>query len=433
MTIIGIVLLNITLTTAAFAKITSPEKGEFLEGTITIKGFAVEEENAQFQEWKLELGSLDDENNFIPQEILASSQQPAFTTFIDPQDPDTIYQDPTELATLDLNTLSRGKHTLRLRATEKLTDQETGETEMQEYENIVSFYKSQKITLKLKNSEGKDFNDITILIRNKNNQEELFAVGPEGARVLGNGNPDPEKGPLTVCTSSCDLIIDLFYLEEKVQQQVDIFLVAEDSGGIVYAFADEFDESATTLSFDTSSTREVQALQRTRTLFQGKQIEEYSLSFRDILFTPASPEDELKLKVSVSKKELMYPYYAFIIHYYIRESGKIIPKDIPLFYPFEDTEIQALMPFIRGDANNDGVLSITDPIALLGYLFLGKEKPICEDAADSNDDGKIGLTDAVYVLNYLFSGGAQPPEPQADSLTKLDTTPDDFLCLETLK
>ena len=42
--------------------------------------------------------------------------------------------------------------------------------------------------------------------------------------------------------------------------------------------------------------------------------------------------------------------------------------------------------FRRGDADSSGDLSITDGIAVLGYLFLGSAEPACLDAADTDDD-----------------------------------------------
>lgn len=67
--------------------------------------------------------------------------------------------------------------------------------------------------------------------------------------------------------------------------------------------------------------------------------------------------------------------------------------------------------FRRGDVDDSGALSITDPIALLGYLFLGADEPACFDAADADDDGKLLITDPIRILGYLFLGSAPPPAP----------------------
>ena len=68
--------------------------------------------------------------------------------------------------------------------------------------------------------------------------------------------------------------------------------------------------------------------------------------------------------------------------------------------------------FVRGDANADDSINITDGIFVLNYLFLGGDDPPCEDAADANDDGGLNITDGIFILNFLFLGGATPPPPQ---------------------
>ena len=82
--------------------------------------------------------------------------------------------------------------------------------------------------------------------------------------------------------------------------------------------------------------------------------------------------------------------------------------------------------FIRGDANADGGLNITDPIITLLWLFLGAAPPTCLDAADADDSGSIDITDAIYTLGHLFLGKAAPPPPHPEA--GLDTTPDALGC-----
>ncbi|HVR75220.1 MAG TPA: hypothetical protein VMT52_12850, partial [Planctomycetota bacterium] len=89
--------------------------------------------------------------------------------------------------------------------------------------------------------------------------------------------------------------------------------------------------------------------------------------------------------------------------------------------------------FVRGDANADGVINLTDAVAVLGYLFLGSEAPPCLDAADADDSGadQPTLTDAVRILAWLFLGGLEPPPPTPSSPSYapgdcgVDPTPDD--------
>ncbi|HVR75105.1 MAG TPA: hypothetical protein VMT52_12265, partial [Planctomycetota bacterium] len=79
--------------------------------------------------------------------------------------------------------------------------------------------------------------------------------------------------------------------------------------------------------------------------------------------------------------------------------------------------------FRRGDSNRDGAVDISDPIRVLGFLFLGGAGLPCPDAADSNDDGNIDLSDAVYTLHGLFLGGDPIPAPGPEACG-LDPTED---------
>ena len=70
--------------------------------------------------------------------------------------------------------------------------------------------------------------------------------------------------------------------------------------------------------------------------------------------------------------------------------------------------------FLRGDANSDGDVDLSDAVSILGYLFLGQEPDGlsgCLDRADADDSGEVSLTDAVYLLNHLFRGGPGIAEP----------------------
>ncbi|MGQ9589532.1 MAG: fibronectin type III domain-containing protein [Planctomycetota bacterium] len=69
--------------------------------------------------------------------------------------------------------------------------------------------------------------------------------------------------------------------------------------------------------------------------------------------------------------------------------------------------------YLRGDANADLALNISDPIALLSFLFLGGDPPPCAEVGDANADGRLDLSDAVFVLAYLFLGGDPIVPPEA--------------------
>jgi hypothetical protein len=67
--------------------------------------------------------------------------------------------------------------------------------------------------------------------------------------------------------------------------------------------------------------------------------------------------------------------------------------------------------FLRGDADGDCRLNLTDATYLLNFLFLEGRALSCPDSADTDDSGVLELTDAVVGLNYLFLQGREPPPP----------------------
>jgi hypothetical protein len=83
--------------------------------------------------------------------------------------------------------------------------------------------------------------------------------------------------------------------------------------------------------------------------------------------------------------------------------------------------------FLRGDANSDCRVDITDGIYILSWLFTGGKKPTCLDAADTNDTGVIDISDGIFVLGYLFLGSAAPPAPGPKPPPGQDATESDAL------
>jgi hypothetical protein len=86
------------------------------------------------------------------------------------------------------------------------------------------------------------------------------------------------------------------------------------------------------------------------------------------------------------------------------------------------------MPFLRGDANDDGRVDIADAVATLSSLFLGQARAGCDDAADANDDGEVDLSDAAATLATLLLL-ADPLPPPGTGACGLDPTEDPLDCL----
>jgi hypothetical protein len=101
-----------------------------------------------------------------------------------------------------------------------------------------------------------------------------------------------------------------------------------------------------------------------------------------------------------------YHYVVTVMDWIENESANSPEASATPVEPGEKTE------FIRGDVDGDGELDISDPIKLLGFLFLGEPQILaCFDAADSDDSGDADLSDAIYGLTFLFLGGPAPKAP----------------------
>lgn len=74
----------------------------------------------------------------------------------------------------------------------------------------------------------------------------------------------------------------------------------------------------------------------------------------------------------------------------------------------------AQQEFIRGDANGDGSVSVTDAVYLAQYLFAKGPLPQpTVDSGDANCSGRVNMIDAIYLINYTLRGG---PEPRCPTL-----------------
>jgi hypothetical protein len=95
---------------------------------------------------------------------------------------------------------------------------------------------------------------------------------------------------------------------------------------------------------------------------------------------------------------------------------------------------EARAQFVRGDADSDGRIDLTDGIRILSFIFVGGPEPECMDAADANDSGALDISDAIWILSWLFVDGPPPlpPSPISPSYAVedcgLDPTPDELGC-----
>ena len=80
-------------------------------------------------------------------------------------------------------------------------------------------------------------------------------------------------------------------------------------------------------------------------------------------------------------------------------------------------------PFLRGDANSDGRINVTDAIGIL-LAVLSREDLGCEDAHDTDDSGNIDFVDGLILLRFLFDHGSQG----SIGICAMDSTEDFLEC-----
>ena len=61
-----------------------------------------------------------------------------------------------------------------------------------------------------------------------------------------------------------------------------------------------------------------------------------------------------------------------------------------------------------GDADDNAIVTISDAVFLINYIFSGGPAPATLAQADPDCNGIITISDAVYLINYIFSGGPAP-------------------------
>ncbi len=64
--------------------------------------------------------------------------------------------------------------------------------------------------------------------------------------------------------------------------------------------------------------------------------------------------------------------------------------------------------YVEGDADGSGIVTISDAVFLISYIFGGGSAPDPLAAGDANCDGLITISDAVYLISYIFGGGPAP-------------------------
>lgn len=61
-----------------------------------------------------------------------------------------------------------------------------------------------------------------------------------------------------------------------------------------------------------------------------------------------------------------------------------------------------------GDFDDNGIWNVSDPTALLAWIFGGGDPPRDECLADADGDCNVNISDAAYLISFIFGGGPAP-------------------------
>ena len=64
--------------------------------------------------------------------------------------------------------------------------------------------------------------------------------------------------------------------------------------------------------------------------------------------------------------------------------------------------------YLSGDADNNGIITISDAVFLINYIFSGGPAPCPLRNGDADCNTITTISDAVYLINYIFAGGPAP-------------------------
>ena len=59
--------------------------------------------------------------------------------------------------------------------------------------------------------------------------------------------------------------------------------------------------------------------------------------------------------------------------------------------------------FLLGDANNDGIVNISDIVVVINYIMNGSASPFVFEKADVNGDGTINVLDITGIVNIIYT------------------------------
>ena len=110
---------------------------------------------------------------------------------------------------------------------------------------------------------------------------------------------------------------------------------------------------------------------------------------------------------AVTDTSVGYPDRAEVVA--LAASGDIVVSGITNDFSTLAMTTLRLRPITTsGDADGNGIITISDAVYIINYIFSSGPAPQPPLAADADCNGIITISDAVYLTNYIFSGGPAP-------------------------
>lgn len=83
---------------------------------------------------------------------------------------------------------------------------------------------------------------------------------------------------------------------------------------------------------------------------------------------------------------------------------------------------------IQGDVNADGLVNVTDIVAVVNYIMNNFSDDFVFDAADVNADGLVNVTDIVQIVNIIMETGSCRPVRDDEIIEELRLYSDRRIC-----
>ena len=77
---------------------------------------------------------------------------------------------------------------------------------------------------------------------------------------------------------------------------------------------------------------------------------------------------------------------------------------VEFLLPRSECQVQLIDKQLKGDANGDGQVNISDATFLIDYLLVGCQSSFHTENADMTDDDNINISDVTALIDFLLTG-----------------------------